>query len=55
MWELSKYADYDAGLKLFKDPEDERITREFLDFAENTPSSSLLLRPIGEGKFYKGT
>ncbi len=53
--ELSKYGDIDASLKTFKDPEDERITRESLDFVVSMPASSLLLRPIGEGLFYKGT
>ncbi len=55
MWELSKYGDIDESLKTFNDPEDERITKEFADFAVNMPAPSLLLRPIGEGLFYKGT
>ncbi len=55
MWQFSKYGDIDESLKTFNDPEDERITREFNDFAVNVPLSSLLLRPIGEGLFYKGT
>ena len=50
MYELSKYGDMDAGLKKkeLKNPEDERLTRESLDFMVSTPSSKLLLRPMGE-------
>jgi len=55
MWELSKYGDIDESLKLYKDPENERIARESMKFLESTPTSSLLLRPIGQGLFYKGT
>jgi len=54
MTELSKYGDIDASLKLYKDPEDERISRELMKFLVSTPTSSLLLRPIGQGLFYKG-
>ena len=55
MFELSKYGDIDKARTVFKDPEDERITREVLKFLENTPTPTLLLRPFGEGLFYKGT
>ena len=54
MTELSKYGDIDESLKLYKDPEDERISRELTKLLVSTPTSSLLLRPIGQGKFYKG-
>jgi hypothetical protein len=55
MFELSRYGDIDKSLTLFKDPEDERIARESLQFMEYTPTPTLLLRPFGEGLFYKGT
>jgi len=55
MFELSKYGDIDKARTVFKDPEDERITKEVLKFLENTPTPTLLLRPFGEGLFYKGT
>ena len=55
MTEFSNYGDIDASLKLFKDPEDERISRESMKFLASTPTSSLLLRPIGQGKFYRFT
>jgi hypothetical protein len=55
MYELSKYGDIDKALTMFKDPEDERITREVLQFLDSMPTPTLLLRPFGEGLFYKGT
>ena len=53
--ELSKYGDIDTSLKLYRDPEDERLSREMMKFLVATPTASLLLRPIGQGLFYKGT
>jgi len=56
MYELSKYGDIDTSRTLFKDPEDERITRELVQFVDfSVPTPTLLLRPFGEGLFYKGT
>jgi len=55
MWELSKYGDIDTGLRMFNDPEDERLTKELTALFVNVPTSTLLLRPFGEGLFYKGT
>jgi hypothetical protein len=55
MWELSKYGDIDTSLTLFKDPKDEKISRELNELLVNMPTSSLLLRPIGEALIYKGT
>jgi len=55
MLELSKYGDIDESLKLFKDPEDERLSKESMEFVDSTPVPVLLLRPLGQGLFYKGT
>ena len=55
MYEMSKYGDIDKGLTLFKDPEEERIERESMRFMKYTPVPVLLLRPFGQGLFYKGT
>ena len=54
MSELSKYGDIDESLKLFKDPENERLTRESMEFLTADPSSVLFLRPMGQGLVYKG-
>jgi hypothetical protein len=55
MWELSKYGDIDTALTIFKDPTDEKLTRELTEILINTPTSSLLLRPFGEALIYQGT
>jgi hypothetical protein len=55
MYELSKYGDIDKVITMFKDPEEERIERESLQFMKYTSVPVLLLRPFGEGLFYKGT
>jgi hypothetical protein len=55
MWELSKYGDIDTSLTTFKDPMDEKMTRELNEFFVNQPASILLLRPIGEALIYEGT
>ena len=55
MWELSKYGDIDKLLTIFKDPVDEKLTRELTELLENIPTPSLLLRPFGEAHIYKGT
>jgi len=55
MWELSKYGDIDKSLTAFKDPTDEKLTRELTELLVNMPTPSLLLRPFGEALLYKGT
>jgi len=55
MWELSKYGDIDESLKLYKDPENERIMKEGMKLLVSTPTPALFLRPVGQGLFYKGT
>ena len=55
MWELSKYGDIDTFLTLFKDPKDEKISRELTELLVNVPTPTLLLRPFGEAHIYKGT
>jgi len=54
MWELSKYGDIDTALTIFKDPTDEKISRELTELLVNMPTPSLLLRPFGEALIYKG-
>jgi len=54
MWELSKYGDIDTSLTLFKDPKDEKISRELTELLVNMPTPTLLLRPFGEALIYKG-
>jgi hypothetical protein len=55
MYELSKYGDIDKSLTLFKDPTDEKMSRELTELLVSMPTSSLLLRPFGEALVYKGT
>jgi hypothetical protein len=55
MYELSKYGDIDQSRTLFKDPENERLDKEAMEFLEYTPTPVMFLRPFGEGLFYKGT
>jgi hypothetical protein len=55
MWELSKYGDIDSTMKLFKDPEDEKISKEMNELLVAMPTPMLLLRPFKEGLIYEGT
>jgi hypothetical protein len=55
MWELSKYGDIDTSLTTFKEPMDEKLSREITELLVNQPTSSLLLRPFGEALLYQGT
>jgi hypothetical protein len=55
MWEFSKYGDIDTALTTFKDPIDEKMTRELTELLVNQPTPTLLLRPFGEALIYKGT
>jgi hypothetical protein len=55
MWEISKYGDIDTSLTLFKDPTDERISRELNELLVSMPASILMLRPMGEALVYPGT
>ena len=55
MYELSKYGDIDTSLTLFKDPKDEKMSRELTELLVNVPTPVLLLRPFGEALIYKGT
>ena len=54
MWELSKYGDIDTSLTLFRDPKDEKISRDLTELLVSTPTPTLLLRPFGEALIYKG-
>ena len=55
MWEFSKYGDIDESIKSYKDKENQRITKESMEFLVSAPTPALFLRPIGQGKFYQGT
>lgn len=55
MWEYSKYGDIDKAITMFKDPIDEKVSKELTELLVNMPSPVLLLRPFGEALIYKGT
>jgi hypothetical protein len=55
MYEISKYADIDSSRGTFKDPLDEKITREVIKLLMNEPTSTLILRPQSDLLVYKGT
>jgi len=54
MYEISKYADIDTSRGTFKDPLDEKLSREIVKLLMNEPAPTLILRPQSDLLVYKG-
>jgi len=54
MYEISKYADIDASREMFKDPLDEKLSREVMKLLMNEPTPTLIIRPQSDALIYKG-